>query len=262
MKQKVIALILICSLILTLSGCNQDTISKPEAETKTITQDTEDNYVTFNLEIPESYEIYAYDKNSMLCTISSEQYGNLPYETSPYTLYITNYQMPNLMKIAEDYEKSYNNLFNGEYEGIEKIISNSIEYINIAEVIDSYPDVVFEKEESIMAYFDMLVNGISTPDTEMPNDLKDKIWASDFSYNQYNTKNGKIIAVEYSFVFLDKTYKAINCYRDDYYSVCGVFDDKMKFSSGDIALWVASNMEITEHYIIEDNVLKLEGVDY
>ena len=253
---------MICSLILSLSGCKIDKISKPNTDTKSVSQESDGNYVTFDLDIPETYEVYSYDKNSITCLINSGEYEPLPYETSPCTLFITNYQMPNLMKIAEDYEKSYNNLFNSEYKGIEKIISNSIEYINMAEVIDSYPDVIFETEESIMAYFDMLVDGISTPDIKIPNEFKNKTWASDFSYNQYNTKNGKIIAVEYSFVFLDKTYKAINCYRNDHYSVCGVFADEMEISSGDIALWVASNMKVTEHYIIQDNVLKLEGVDY
>ena len=75
-------------------------------------------------------------------------------------------------------------------------------------------------------------------------------------------KNGKIIAVEYSYVIIDKTYKAINCYRDDDFSVCGAFDDDADLSSGDLALWVADNMEITKHYKIEDNMIKQEGVDY
>ena len=61
---------------------------------------------------------------------------------------------------------------------------------------------------------------------------------------------------------IDKTYKAINCYRDDDFSVCGAFDDNTELSSGDLALWVADNMEITKHYKIEDNMLKQEGVDY
>ena len=63
-------------------------------------------------------------------------------------------------------------------------------------------------------------------------------------------------------IIIDKTYKAINCYRDDDYSVCGVFDDDAELSSGDLALWVADNMEITKHYKIEDNMIKQEGVDY
>ena len=44
--------------------------------------------------------------------------------------------------------------------------------------------------------------------------------------------------------------------------MCGVFDDELEISSGDIALWIADNMEVTEHYKIEDNELKQEGIDY
>ncbi len=41
-----------------------------------------------------------------------------------------------------------------------------------------------------------------------------------------------------------------------------LFDDDADLSSGDLALWVADNMEITKHYKIEDNMIKQEGVDY
>lgn len=37
------------------------------------------------------------------------------------------------------------------------------------------------------------------------------------------------------------------------------FDDDAELSSGDLALWVADNMEITKHYKIEDNMLNKEG---
>lgn len=128
--------------------------------------------------------------------------------------------------------------------------------------MDSFPDVTFETPESIMDYFNMLVNGISTPDVTTPESWNDKKWAFDFTFSEYNGKNGNIIAVEYSYIIIDKTYKAINCYRDDDFSVCGAFDDNTELSSGDLALWVADNMEITKHYKIEDNMLKQEGVDY
>ena len=156
----------------------------------------------------------------------------------------------------------YGNLFKGKYKGIEKVLNDSIEYINIGKVMDSFPDVKFETSESIMDYFNILADGLSTPDITAPESWEDKEWATDFTYSEYNGKNGKIIAIEYSCVIINKTYKAINCYRDDDYSVCGVFDDETELSSGDLALWIADNIEVSEHYKLEDNVVKKEGVDY
>ena len=165
---------------------------------------------------------------------------------SPYKLSIDNYIIPSLMPIDDKYKQAYNDLFNGKYDGIKDLICDNIEYINIGKVMDNFPDVTFETPESIRDYFNILVDGISTPDVTMPDSWEDKEWATDFTFSKYSGKNGNIIAVEYSYIIIDKTYKAINCYRDDDYSVCGVFDDDAELSSGDLALWVAENLQNIE----------------
>lgn len=263
MKNKILTLMIIIGLIFSLFGCQQNnTIIKPDVETKTVTENSMDDYVTFTFEMPLDWDIYAKDKNSLVCVSPDVNKTEFNEEISPCLLNITNYITPDIYPVADEYKQAYEDLFKGKYKGIEKVLNDSIEYINIGKVMDSFPDVKFETSESIMDYFNILADGLSTPDITAPESWEDKEWATDFTYSEYNGKNGKIIAVEYSCVIINKTYKAINCYRDDDYSVCGVFDDETELSSGDLALWIADNIEVSEHYKLEDNVVKKEGVDY
>lgn len=263
MKYKILSAIISIVLMISLVGCQQNnTIIKPDIETKTVTENSEGDYITFSLDIPLNWKLYAQNYTSIACFSPDANETNAGEKISPYKLSIDNYIIPSLMPIDDKYKQAYKDLFNDKYDGVKELICDNIEYINIGKIMDSFPDVNFETPESIMDYFNILVDGTSTPDVTMPESWNDKKWATDFTFSEYNGKNGKIIAVEYSYVIIDKTYKAINCYRDDDFSVCGAFDDDTDLSSGDLALWVADNMEITKHYKIEDNMIKQEGVDY
>ena len=263
MKNKILSAIISIVLMISLVGCQQNNkIIRPDVETKTVTENSQEDYVTFSLDVPSDWKVLTQDYVSIACFSSKANETNANDKISPCKLSIDNYIIPSLMPIDDKYKQAYNDLFNGKYDGIKDLICDNIEYINIGKVMDNFPDVTFETPESIRDYFNILVDGISTPDVTMPDSWEDKEWATDFTFSEYNGKNGNIIAVEYSYIIIDKTYKAINCYRDDDFSVCGAFDDNTELSSGDLALWVADNMEITKHYKIEDNMLKQEGVDY
>lgn len=263
MKHKILSAIISGILIFSLVGCQKNTITKPDIETKTVSENSQGDYITFSLDIPSTWQVFAQDYTSISCFSPDANESNAGDEISPYRLNIGNYITPSLMPITEKHKQAYEDLFEGKYDGIEEIINDNIEYINIEEVIKSFPNSQIETPESILDYFNILSNGFnSTPDIPIQESWDDKVWAYDFKYSEYDRKNAKIIAVEYSFTFINKTYKAINCYRDDNYSVCGVFDDKLELSSGDISLWIADNMKVTEHYKIEDNMIKQEGIDY
>lgn len=239
MKNKILSAIISIVLMISLVGCQQNNkIIRPDVETKTVTENSQEDYVTFSLDVPSDWKVLTQDYVSIACFSSKANETNANDKISPYKLSIDNYIIPSLMPIDDKYKQAYNDLFNGKYDGIKDLICDNIEYINIGKAMDNFPDVT------------------------MPDSWEDKEWATDFTFSKYSGKNGNIIAVEYSYIIIDKTYKAINCYRDDDYSVCGVFDDDAELSSGDLALWVADNMEITKHYKIEDNMLKQEGVDY
>ncbi len=253
----------VIGLIFSLFSCQQNNaIIKPDIETKTVTENSEGDYITFSLDIPSNWKVYAQNYTSIACFSPDANETNAGDKISPYKLSIENYIIPSLMPIQDKYKQAYEDLFECKYDGIKEIINDRIEYINMSKVIESFPEQEIETPESFMDYFNILVNGISTPDMNLSESWEDKEWATDFTYSKYNGENGKFIAVEYSYVVIDKTYRAIDCYRDDDFSVCGVFDDDAKLSSGDLALWVANNMEITKHYLIENNMLKQEGIDY
>lgn len=263
MKHKILSAIVSIVLMFSLLGCQQNnTIIKPNVETKTVTQNSQGDYITFSLDIPSNWTVLAQDYTSIACFSPDANETNAGDKISPYKLSIDNYIIPSLMPIADNDKQAYKDLFEGKYDGIKEIINDRIEYINMSKVIESFPELEIKSPESFIDYFNILVNDISTPDTNLSESWEDKEWATDFSYSKYNGKNGKFIAVEYSYVVIDKTYRAVDCYRDDDFSVCGVFDDDAKLSSGDLALWVADNIEITKHYKIEDDMLKQEGIDY
>lgn len=262
MKSKIFITITIFILILSLVGCQQNGIKKPDVETKAITQNSIGDYITFSFDIPSSWKVIAQDNTSLACFSPNANELYTGDKISPYKLSIENYIIPSLMPISDEYKKAYEYLFKGNYDGIKRVISDTIEYINIGKVIENYPNVEFDTPEGFMDYLNLLVDGISTPDLELPDKWEEIEWVTDFTFKEYNGKNGKFIAIEYSYFIIDKKYKGIICYRDDDISVSGAFDDDVEVSSGDLVLWVADNMEVTKHYRIEDNRLKQEGIDY
>lgn len=261
MKIRVFSLLLAIIISVTFASCMENGIEKPDIATKTVTQNSESDYVTFTLDVPESWSVYPLYETSLVCL--ADESDNDVFG-SPNKVEIKNCIYPRFPFIDENAQKAHKDLFNGDRSGIEKLINNDIEYINASIVVSQSPEKynLFDSPDGVLGYFDILADGTSTADTLMPQGWEDKVWASDFVYNEYNGKYGKIIAVEYNYIIEDKTYKGINCYRDDYYSVCGVYSDNDELSSGDIALWIADNMQVKEHFKFEDNQLKIEGKDY
>ena len=264
MKNKILSAIIFIVLMISLVGCQQNnTIIKPYVETKKVTENSQLDLVTFTFESPDSWTTVAADKDSLICrspsSNESEEYKN--YISQDY-LVISNYTTNDILPVSDEYKQGYEDLFKGTYDGIEKIISDSIEHINISKYLDSLPDGETGSKYSFSDLLNILSDPDSFPDYEIPDSLRNKTWASDFKYTEYQGKDGKIITVEYSYLVDDITHKAINCYRDDNYSVCGAFDDSNEISSGDVALWVANTLEVSEHYKIDDGAVLIEGKDY
>lgn len=261
MKVRMISLLLAILTAVTITGCANNGINKPDVATKKVTENSEYDYVTFTLDVPENWSVLPLDVTSIICRLDDK---DNELTASPYSVEIENCIYPQFAFIDNEAQMAYKDLFNGERSGIEKLISDDIEYKNAEIVIAKSPEDynLFDSPDGVLSYFDILADGTSTADTIMPPGWDGKVWASDFVYNEYSGKNGKIIAVEYNYIIEDKTCKAINCYRDDNYVVSGVYSDNDELSSGDIALWIADNMQVKEHFKIEDNQLKIEGEDY
>lgn len=87
--------------------------------------------------------------------------------------------------------------------------------------------------------------------------MDSEITASDFAFGLYKGRYGKIAAVEYTVTYPEKygiaPQHVIRCYREDIgYMTTGVFHESDELSSGDVALWAANTLQVTEHFTIQD----------
>ena len=132
MKNKILSAIISIVLMISLVGCQQNnTIIKPYVETKKVTENSQLDLVTFTFESPDSWTTVAADKDSLICrspsSNESEEYKN--YISQDY-LVISNYTTNDILPVSDEYKQGYEDLFKGTYDGIEKIISDSIETKN------------------------------------------------------------------------------------------------------------------------------------
>lgn len=93
MKNKILSAIISIVLMISLVGCQQNnTIIKPNVETKKVTENSQLDLVTFTFESPDSWTSVAADKDSLICrspsSNESEEYKN--YISQDY-LVISNY---------------------------------------------------------------------------------------------------------------------------------------------------------------------------
>ena len=59
MKNKILSAIISIVLMILLVGCQQNnTIIKPDIETKTMTENSEGDYITFSLDIPSNWKLF------------------------------------------------------------------------------------------------------------------------------------------------------------------------------------------------------------
>lgn len=68
--------------------------------------------------------------------------------------------------------------------------------------MDSLPDGETGSKYSFSDLLNILSDPDSFPDYEIPDSLRNKTWASDFKYTEYQGKDGKIITVEYSYLLM------------------------------------------------------------
>ncbi len=68
MKYKILSAIISIVLMISLVGCQQNnTIIKPDIETKNVTENSEGDYITFSLDIPLNWKLYAQNYTSIAC---------------------------------------------------------------------------------------------------------------------------------------------------------------------------------------------------
>ena len=149
MKYKILSAIISIVLMISLVGCQQNNkIIRPDVETKTVTENSQEDYVTFSLDVPSDWKVLTQDYVSIACFSSKANETNANDKISPYKLSIDNYIIPSLMPIDDKYKQAYNDLFNGKYDGIKDLICDNIEYINNDIILLSYINNVLTLQKS------------------------------------------------------------------------------------------------------------------
>ena len=108
-----------------------------------------------------------------------------------------------------------------------------------------------------IAAIEELLNGNSKPYEAFTKDnvgeMDDDIVTDDFEFELFKGTYGKIATVKYTVTYPEEhgsiTQHVIRCYREDIpYMVTGAFGKDDSLSSGDIALWAANTLKVTEHF--------------
>lgn len=207
-------------LCLSLTACQGSDLGEPPVPMERVTVDTEYGF-TMEFDLPEGWYHGMKDGYSALgvnieaLDISLTDTLEQDYETLPYQLFIEGYNPGGNEHVKERYQL----LFHGDYEAYEEELKEQMEIFR-----DAF--------------------GASPPDIKR-------------EYQQYRGENGEITAIYNTYPYDPegkKIVRQIQCYREDIpYMVTGVFDDsEEEISSGEIALWVASTLEVTEHFTFDE----------
>lgn len=203
-----------------ISGCQStEPIGDCPVKLQSVTQDSRDSFVTFEFEIPEGWMAYQDSGYFTVIAFPKDKIEEIdPDEDYDMILGISNYN-----QIIGDFSfheriAATNELFKGNNQPFEE----------------------FTKKNAGM--------------------MDKDITADDFEFELYKGRYGKIAAVKYTITYPEKydiaPYHIIRCYREDIpYVITGTFHDSNEISSGDIALWAADSLSVTEHFTIVDGVI-------
>lgn len=241
---RILSVLVIASTLLLTVGCdNKNNIEQPDIPMKTVSQNSKSDLATFEFEIPNDWISGPKYELSVIAAPSkyeSESFKDIKEELSN-SIQIQNYDYDGL-RFSKTNEDIYIDLFDGKTESYKNYLNQSFENAQNSNLGNG---------ESLFDFLQPLV-----PDNNESENTP-KQYIKDITCNHYQGKSGKITEVQYSFLYGDEEIRVIECYCQDIpYMVSGMFNDSMEISSGDIALWVAGSLKVTENFVIEDDVIK------
>ena len=235
-------------LSLSLAGCQasgRKKVGEPPVPMKTVSQNSREDYATFEFELPEGW-ISAQQSYLAVAGCPADAVDK-KFETSeevlPFMLNIRNYYYSG-MALSEEDKLMYQNLFSGKTGSFEEHVNRSL---SRSADLGSTPSTA-------KGFLDLLL-----PSGAGSSQSSGKASAPQrkFQYQYYDGTSGKITEVRYSYSFNGRTYQMIQCYREDIpYLITGAFDDSLDLSSGEIVLWAADSLKVTEHFTVNDHQLK------
>lgn len=218
--KKIIAVILISVAMIT-SGCSQNLfnkISKPSISIKSMTQVSDNYYVTATCELPDEWKFQPKDFFTLISYDKYMEENKIDEleDTVSHILTIKNYSRMGGTgnKETEDVLQCYEDLFSGKPDKYKLLLNYHI----FNTYHSNNADASFQKN-----------------------------YLKKFKSKLYEGANGKILELQYSFEARGKIYHRIDCIRKDIpYIISGGFNEDLAVSSGDIALWAASTLEVIE----------------
>lgn len=247
--KKIVSLFMVVAGVfsLFLSGCTAkqkiEEIPPCDIPMQTVRQNSKSDLVTFEYLLPNTWTSIPNQYFSTL-NFDPEIYDTITTETDedtlPYALIIDNYEHPgsSMSFVTEETQQVYKDLFTGNTKSYKEKLEKDMQYIN---------EFIFYKHN-----YEQVSNSSSSHDF-----IPKAQYITDYSVHYYNGTNGKIAIVKYTYDYNGNLYHTVDCIREDIsYIVRGAYNDNLLISPGDIALWVADSLKVTENFRIQDGIIE------
>ncbi len=235
--KKSVSLLLVV-LLLTFTACQslppeEDTsdllpVGESPVAMKTVTQDSQDGYVTYTFEIPEDWVTSAEGAFAVSGADQSNPDLERPEDILIYShaVQIVNYYHDSLTPSQEE-QKAYQSLFAGDPQPYREMLETMFAMDN--EISQEYLGVTLQM--------------------------------TDFSCSYYQGRNGTLILVRDTVAYGTVSSTEVRCFREDIpqYMVVGMDNDQLELSSGEIALYVMDSLQVEEHFTVDNGIIHKEG---
>ena len=238
--KRLAALLLSAAILFTLTACqsrqpqqepesaNQTPVGESPVAMKTVTQDSQDGYVTYTFEIPEDWVTSAEGAFAVSGADQSNPDLERPEDILIYShaVQIVNYYHDSLTPSQEE-QKAYQSLFAGDPQPYREMLETMFAIDN--EISQEYLGVTLQM--------------------------------TDFSCSYYQGRNGTLILVRDTVAYGTVSSTEVRCFREDIpqYMVVGMDNDQLELSSGEIALYVMDSLQVEEHFTVDNGIIHKEG---
>ena len=230
--------LLLAVLLLAFTACQspppeEDTsdllpVGESPVAMKTVTQDSQDGYVTYTFEIPEDWVTSAEGAFAVSGADQSNPDLERPEDILIYShaVQIVNYYHDSLTPSQEE-QKAYQSLFAGDPQPYREMLETMFAMDN--EISQEYLGVTLQM--------------------------------TDFSCSYYQGRNGALILVRDTVAYGTVSSTEVRCFREDIpqYMVVGMDNDQLELSSGEIALYVMDSLQVEEHFTVDNGIIHKEG---
>lgn len=236
--KKLASLLLAGALTFTFTACESSpseektsdllSIGESPVAMKTVTQDSEDGYVTYTFEIPEDWSAVEQDYFTVVAMDSDNpEIESLQDLLSfSHAVRINNYYY-SALSLSKEEQKAYQDLLAGDPQHYKEMTEESIARNN--ELLEEYAGY--------------------------------KVQLTNFQCSYYQGRSGTLVLVQVTTTNGTSSATEVRCFREDIpqYMVMGLYNDQLELSSGEIARYVMDSLQVEEHFTVDDGMIHKEG---